>query len=256
MSSEPEMSDGQFTNLFSIMIGGLIVLTIALIILAVFVSSGVNKSDLNDRARDSQTAERIAPAGRITVGDAASAQSASPSGGDAGSDEVASGADVYQNNCAACHANGVAGAPVFGDEAAWSERIAQGMETLYQHSIEGFQGDAGVMPAKGGNTSLSDEAVMAAVDHMVDAASGSAPDESEAAESEAAESEAAESEAAESEAAESEAAESEAAESEAAESEAAESEAAESEAAESEAAESEAAESETTDADLAAGKAV
>ncbi|MDZ7840343.1 MAG: c-type cytochrome [Gammaproteobacteria bacterium] len=249
MSSEPEMSDGQFTNLFSIMIGGLIVLTIALIILAVFVSSGVNQSNLNDQARESQTAERIAPAGRINVGDAASTQSASPSGGDTGSAEVASGEDVYQNNCAACHASGVAGAPVFGDEGAWSERLAQGMETLYRHSIEGFQGSAGVMPAKGGNTSLSDEAVKAAVDHMVDAVS-------EAAESEAAESEAAESEAAESEAAESEAAESEAAESEAAESEAAESEAAESEAAESEAAETEAAETEAAESDVAAGKTV
>ncbi len=41
------------------------------------------------------------------------------------------------------------------------------METMYRHSIEGFQGDSGMMPPKGGNTSLSDDEVKAAVDYMV-----------------------------------------------------------------------------------------
>jgi cytochrome c5 len=42
------------------------------------------------------------------------------------------------------------------------------METLHNHSINGFQGDAGYMPPKGGRTDLSDEEVMAAVDYMVE----------------------------------------------------------------------------------------
>lgn len=164
---EPEMSDAQFTNVFSIMIGGLTVLTIGLIILAIVLASDVHQSDLSTRVHDAQVAERIEPAGQMAVGEVA-ASSAAASGAEA--TEVASGEAVYQESCVACHGAGVAGAPTFGDTGAWSDRIAQGVETLYKHAIEGFQGDAGFMPAKGGNTALSDEAVKAAVDHMVEAA--------------------------------------------------------------------------------------
>jgi cytochrome c5 len=37
-----------------------------------------------------------------------------------------------------------------------------------QASIEGYTGEKGMMPAKGGNPSLSDENTKAAVDYMVD----------------------------------------------------------------------------------------
>jgi len=36
-----------------------------------------------------------------------------------------------------------------------------------QHAIHGFKGEKGFMPAKGGRTDLSDDAVKAAVDYMV-----------------------------------------------------------------------------------------
>jgi len=220
MSHEPDMSDAQFTNAFSLMIGGLILLTIALIILAVFMGSGVKQSDLNELARSGETGERIQPTGRINVGEVASSQAAGGGDGSGGATEVASGESVYQGSCAACHASGVAGAPVLGDEAAWSERLAKGNETLYKHAIEGFQGDAGMMPPKGGNTSLSDEAVKAAVDHMVAAVSDSG-DSGQAASEEAASEEAASEEAASEEAAPEEAAPEEAAPEEAASGEAA-----------------------------------
>jgi len=74
---------------------------------------------------------------------------------------------VYDTACAACHAAGIAGAPKFGDKAAWAPRIAQGPSVLHDHATKGFQGKAGVMPAKGGNASLSDADVKAAVDFMV-----------------------------------------------------------------------------------------
>jgi cytochrome c5 len=77
------------------------------------------------------------------------------------------GKSVYDANCAACHATGVAGAPKFGDKAVWAPRIAQGGDTLKTHAVKGFQGKTGVMPAKGGNASLSDADVIAAVDYMV-----------------------------------------------------------------------------------------
>lgn len=170
MSSEPEMSDAQFTNVFSIMIGGLIVLTIALIILAIVVSSGVNHSNISSTVRDAKVAERIQPVGQITVGEEPEQATASASASGGQETAAASGETVYQNTCSACHASGVAGAPVFGSADAWGDRIAKGKETLYQHALNGFQGDSGVMPAKGGNSGLSDEEVKAAVDYMVEAA--------------------------------------------------------------------------------------
>lgn len=80
---------------------------------------------------------------------------------------AADGKAVYSNTCALCHASGMAGAPKAGDKAGWAPRIAQGNDMLYKHAIEGFTGKAGMMPPKGGNTSLADADVKAAVDYMV-----------------------------------------------------------------------------------------
>jgi cytochrome c5 len=93
---------------------------------------------------------------------AAAAQPAAAAGGD--------GKATYDSTCHVCHGPGIAGAPKFGDKAAWAPRIAEGLPTLHQHALHGFQGKSGVMPAKGGNTALSDAAVQAAVDYMVAAA--------------------------------------------------------------------------------------
>jgi cytochrome c5 len=78
------------------------------------------------------------------------------------------GKTLYGQACIACHGAGIAGAPKFGDKAAWAPRLAQGTAILYQHAIAGFQGKAGVMPPKGGS-SASDADVKAAVDYMLSA---------------------------------------------------------------------------------------
>ena len=93
---------------------------------------------------------------------AASAPAAAAPSADAGK-------KLYEGTCVACHGAGVAGAPKFGDKAAWAPRIKQGSATLYDHAIKGFQGKAGMMPAKGGATASDDE-VKAAVDYMANAA--------------------------------------------------------------------------------------
>ena len=74
-----------------------------------------------------------------------------------------------QANCAMCHASGLMNAPKIGDAGQWAPRIAQGKETLIHNAINGIR----TMPAKGGNASLSDEEVAAAVIHMVNSAGGS-----------------------------------------------------------------------------------
>ena len=76
------------------------------------------------------------------------------------------GKATYDQACVACHGQGVAGAPKFGDKAMWAPRIKTGMEALYATSIKG----KGAMPPKGGNTTLADADVKAAVDYMVAAA--------------------------------------------------------------------------------------
>lgn len=77
------------------------------------------------------------------------------------------GQGVYMNFCAPCHATGVAGAPKVGDKPAWAPRLKSGEKTLVERAIKGYQGASGFMPARGGNSALSDGEVADAVAYMV-----------------------------------------------------------------------------------------
>jgi cytochrome c5 len=77
------------------------------------------------------------------------------------------GEKVYNQSCSSCHDEGISGAPKIGDSAAWADRIAKGMEALNKNAIDGFTGETGMMPAKGGFSTLSDDEVKAAVEYMV-----------------------------------------------------------------------------------------
>ena len=100
--------------------------------------------------------ESIKPVGQVNVGSV-------PAPAPAATTAAVDGESVYKSSCMACHATGAAGAPKVGDTAAWKARIGQGMDTLLKHALEGFK----AMPPRGGNASLSDEAVKAAVEYMV-----------------------------------------------------------------------------------------
>ena len=80
---------------------------------------------------------------------------------------VRDGQQVYQATCLVCHGAGIAGAPKLGDKGQWAKPIAKGLDTLYASAVNGLQGSAGVMPAKGGNPALSNAEVKAAVDYIV-----------------------------------------------------------------------------------------
>lgn len=73
------------------------------------------------------------------------------------------GKKTYETTCAACHGSGVAGAPKLGDKAAWAPRLKAGIDGLYASALKG----KAAMPAKGGNASLPDADVKAAVDYLV-----------------------------------------------------------------------------------------
>lgn len=105
--------------------------------------------------------ERLKPVGETCMaGDPCAAAVAAAGGGEPRSGEV-----VYNTKCSACHATGAAGAPKYGDAAAWAPRLEErGIEGLYTHAIDGFNG----MPAKGLCMDCSDDEIKVAVDYMVD----------------------------------------------------------------------------------------
>ena len=151
-------TDSEFLKTFSGLIGALVALTVIIYVLAQMVVSGsnLNKKDSGDAA----VAERIKPVGEVSVG----AMNALVPSANAAGDK---GEATYNASCVACHGAGVAGAPKLGDKAAWGPRIAQGMAMMEEHALKGFQGKAGMMPAKGGNPALADADVKAAVAYMV-----------------------------------------------------------------------------------------
>jgi len=117
-------------------------------------------------AGGSSVAERIKPVGEIAFAAAQTGQSPAKNAVPTAT-PARDGQQVYQASCVACHDAGIAGAPKLGDKGQWAKRIAKGLDALYASAVNGVQGSAGVMPAKGGNPALSNAEVRAAVDFMV-----------------------------------------------------------------------------------------
>lgn len=166
--------DSHFFNLLSLVIGILVAIAILLIVLAKFVG---DESQLEHvKAESLQLAaidERIRPFARVAVAGQDNAalaivEQSADSGAAPGLPVPQSAEELYNAACQACHAQGIAGAPRMGDKAAWAPRIAKGKDTLYKNSLEGFQGQSGVMPPKGGRVDLSDDLIRLGVDYMVE----------------------------------------------------------------------------------------
>ena len=71
-------------------------------------------------------------------------------------------AKVYDTSCKLCHANPASGAPQTGDASAWAPRVAQGIDSLLDHSINGFKG----MPPMGMCMQCSEEQFLALISFM------------------------------------------------------------------------------------------
>jgi cytochrome c5 len=169
-------SDQSVLRQFSIMIGGLAVLTVVLIFTALAIYDHEPKETNPDQA--TATADRLAPAGAVYAGNTgrAAMQAAADAAAKAAASQVAYGGTtdgkaIFDHLCTSCHTAGVAGAPKVGNKAMWAPRIAEGIDVLVKHATEGYHGpDGNFMPPKGGNPALTDAQVKAAVTWIVDQA--------------------------------------------------------------------------------------
>jgi cytochrome c5 len=163
--------DRTFFDTFLLVLGILVGVTIGLIILARIIAANTSVANrAEDPVFQRQVEERIQPVARVAIAGQDNSSLAPPAAAPAVAATAAAdltGEQIYNQACVACHGAGVAGAPKLGDKAAWAPRIAQGMDTLHTHALQGYQGKAGYMPPKGGRTDLSDQSVMNGVDYIV-----------------------------------------------------------------------------------------
>jgi cytochrome c5 len=167
--------DQKFFDMYSLVIGVLAVVTIGILVLAIEMSERTQAVFTRETAEYQEAvAERIRPVGQVYLPGEEQQAAAAVVETVAEPEPVATamtGPQVYNSACIACHGSGVGGAPIVGDAAQWSERIAQGIETLSRHAIEGYTGTAGYMPPKGGRLDLSDDEVISAVEYMANESS-------------------------------------------------------------------------------------
>ncbi len=81
--------------------------------------------------------------------------------------QLKTGEEVFKAQCTACHTSGAAGAPKFGDAAAWAPRVRTGYEALLTSAVKG----KGVMGAQGGGD-LETLEIGRAVVYMANASGG------------------------------------------------------------------------------------
>ncbi|WP_240642655.1 c-type cytochrome [Pseudidiomarina mangrovi] len=134
-----------------------VVNTSRLLVAALAVVVGTASAAMMPQAKSTSSLEdRIAPIGKVRVA------GSSPQA-DAGAQQARSGDAVYNQFCAACHTSGVLNAPKLNNAADWEPRLAQGMDTVLRHAIEGYN----AMPAKGTCGNCSDDEIQAAIDYMI-----------------------------------------------------------------------------------------
>jgi cytochrome c5 len=162
--------DTHFFNVFTLVIGLLVAIALALFAFARVVASKTqDKQMLVESHYLKGVEEHVAPFARVAVAgqDNSALKIEAPASAPAGPAMPKSGDELYEQACKACHGAGIGGAPKAGDVAAWSPRLSKGKDILYDHAIHGYTGTAGMMPAKGGRVDVSDDLVKQAVDHIV-----------------------------------------------------------------------------------------
>ena len=143
----------------------------ALVVGVVLIVHSAMTTLLSSRAPADMSPEaviaRIAPVGKLNTGPAIIPETSAGIAAVAPPPVVVaarSGQEVYNTSCQVCHAAGVAGAPKFGDVAAWAPRIATGMDTLLQSVINGKN----AMPPRGTCSACSDDELKIAIEYIIE----------------------------------------------------------------------------------------
>ncbi len=164
--------DQKFFDMYSLVIGILAAFALGILVLAMKMSDVTQEVYTRDGDEyQAAVADRIRPFGQVYhPGEEleADAPTVETTAEPAPVATTMTGPQVYNAACNVCHGTGVGGAPIVGDVATWAVRIAQGNDTLNDHAINGFDGDAVTpMLAKGGRVDLSDHEIIDAVAYMV-----------------------------------------------------------------------------------------
>jgi len=157
--------DTQKSNKF--FVGSIVTFLIIFFLVKVILSTMQDVSDnavAAESMADEDVIERIKPVAQVYVGEAPviEAAEAEPA---AAIEQASSGGGekIVTQACAMCHATGMMSSPKLGSADEWAPRIEKGVDVLYSNAINGFN----MMPARGGNATLTDDDVKAAVDHML-----------------------------------------------------------------------------------------
>ena len=141
----------------------MVVAAAAAVLIGVSFQAAVAAQDSKSWRSEASQRERTAPVGKVYVeGD----DIPNPAPAVVASSGPRSGEQVYSGACAACHAAGVAGAPKFGDKAAWAPRIKAGGDALWNSLMNGKN----AMPPKGMCMDCSEDELKAVLAYVVDAA--------------------------------------------------------------------------------------
>ena len=128
----------------------------------IIITAATTKYDFSQpeesKVVENNTQENIKPVAQVVVANKS----------ESNADNSISADAIIKANCAMCHAGGLMGAPKIGDIGLWAPRIAQGRDMLINNAIKGIR----MMPAKGGNSRLTDEEVAVAVISMANASGG------------------------------------------------------------------------------------
>jgi cytochrome c5 len=144
------------------LVGSIVIFLIVFGIIKVVLSTSLDagKQAVTPESMTAEdVAERIKPVADAYIGEAPVVVAAVAEK----SETVGGGKQIVTQVCSMCHSTGMMSSPKLGNQADWAPRIEQGIDTLYDHAINGLN----MMPARGGRPNLTDDEVKAAVDHMI-----------------------------------------------------------------------------------------
>jgi cytochrome c5 len=148
-----QVADKSFVTTFVALISALALLAAVLFMVAALMGVVGSVAPDDGSRRQAAILERIKPVAQVAF--------AVPK--PAGAEVKLSGQEVYNKVCMACHATGAVGAPKVGAKDQWEPRVAQGLDTLVNHAVNGIR----AMPAKGGNPSLTEANIKDSIVYML-----------------------------------------------------------------------------------------